>query len=148
MQISTLTLIVLAASAGAFHLGKRRALSLAAGQGGPRSLHSMPGFYGAWTALWAAVPALVVLVSWVFLEPLILRALLVSSLPQDIQALDPDRLGLLLNDIRNLAQGNIVSGEMTAVEQSAAEHYKHFTSLSRLSMVVVCLASLHDCHGA
>ncbi len=140
MQISTLTLILLAASAGAFYLGKRRALSLAAGQGGPRSLHSMPGFYGAWTALWAAVPALVVLVSWVFLEPLILRALLVSSLPQDIQALDPDRLGLLLNDIRNLAQGNIVSGEMTAVEQSAAEHYKHFTSLSRLSMVVVCLA--------
>ena len=80
MRISTLTLIVLCAAGLAFYLGKRRALNLALAQGGPRTLHSMPGFYGAWTALWAAVPALLLIGAWLALEPTILRALLVASL--------------------------------------------------------------------
>lgn len=140
MRISTLTLILLCASALAFHLGKRRALKLALAQGGIRKLHSMPGFYGAWTALWAAVPALLLIGAWLALEPAILKALLVASLPADAQQLDPASLGLLLNDIRNLALGNIVSGEVTPAQQAAAEHYCYFAHLSRVAMTVVGLS--------
>jgi phosphate transport system permease protein len=140
MRISTLTLILLSASAIAFYLGKRRALKLAVTAGGVRKLHSMPGFYGAWTALWAAVPALMVVAAWLALEPTILKALLVASLPPDAQQLDPSRLGLLLNDIRNLALGNIVSGEVTPMQEAAAQLYLHYVQVSRAALAVAGLS--------
>ena len=136
MQTSTLILIVLFASALAFYLGKRRALKLAVAKGGIRTLHSMPGFYGAWAALWCAVPAFLLVGVWVALEPTILRALLISSLPADAQQLDPSSLGLMLNDIRNLASGNIVSGEISQVQQEAAQRYQNLMWLSHMAMVV------------
>jgi phosphate transport system permease protein len=136
MQTSTFILIVLFASALAFYLGKRRALKLAVAKGGIRTLHSMPGFYGAWTALWCAVPAFLLVGAWIALEPTILRALLISSLPADAQQLDPSSLGLMLNDIRNLASGNIVSGEISQVQQEAAQRYQNLKWLSHMAMVV------------
>jgi phosphate transport system permease protein len=49
---------LLALSAAAYRLGRRRALTQ--GSGG-RKLHSLPAYYGVYVALWCALPALVVL---------------------------------------------------------------------------------------
>ena len=51
----------------------------------------------------------------------IVEGLLVSSLPESMQSLDPARLGLALNDIKNLAVGNIVSSKTTPELQAAAD---------------------------
>jgi phosphate transport system permease protein len=139
MQTSTLTLILLLASVLAYHLGKQRALRLAEGVGGIRQLHSMPGFYGAWTALWAGVPALLLIGAWLAFEPYIIKVLLVASLPEDVRGLNASELGLLINDIKNLAEGNIVSGQVTQLQQAAADKYLYFRSISQLAMSVMGL---------
>jgi phosphate transport system permease protein len=52
----------------------------------------------------------------------------------------PDRLGLLVNDVRNLVHGNIVSGEVSPAMQQAADHYRDLLTLSNLALTVVVLA--------
>jgi phosphate transport system permease protein len=49
---------LLALSTAAYGLGRRRALRQRAGG---RKLHSLPGYYGVYVALWCAIPALLVL---------------------------------------------------------------------------------------
>lgn len=68
-------LALTAFSALAFGLGRRRALSAA--QGDPVSLHSLPGYHGAYAALWAGGPALLLL-----LATLMFGASLPESAPQ------------------------------------------------------------------
>ena len=51
-----------AAALGTYLLGRRGAL--AAAGAGPRVLHSLPGYHGAYLALWSSVPAGVFLMLW------------------------------------------------------------------------------------
>ena len=47
-------------STAAYWFGRRRAFSAAGGGEKIRDLHSRPTYYGALTALWSAIPALLV----------------------------------------------------------------------------------------
>jgi phosphate transport system permease protein len=64
----------------------------------------------------------------------------VDTLPAEMRSLPPDRLGLLVNDIRNLVEGNIVSGDVSPAMQRAAEHYRHLQNLSDIALSVVVLS--------
>jgi phosphate transport system permease protein len=128
---------LLALSSLAYALGRRRALVLAGGT--PRILHSRPRYYGALTALWCAIPAVLVLVLWKALESTVLTGLVVGGLPQEMQALPPERLGLLINDIRNLVGGNIVGGEVNATMRAAADHYAELQRVSTAALGVMML---------
>ena len=77
-----------------------------------RNLHSLPAYYGFYAALWAGLPALLVAALWVLLEGSVITRWWSRGLPAAMRELPPDRLGLLVNDITNLANGNIVSGEI------------------------------------
>ncbi|MEW7978177.1 MAG: phosphate ABC transporter permease subunit PstC [Candidatus Sedimenticola endophacoides] len=136
MQHTTLILVLLALMALAYHLGRRRAV---AGAGGVRSLHSLPGYYGLYAAIWCGLPALLVFGVWTLLQDTVITSLVVSGLPESVRALPEARLGLVVNDIRNLAEGNIVSGTVDARMQAAADHY---TSLERISWVALAVVVL------
>ena len=69
MPLLWIVLIVAALSALGFAAGRGRALSLAGGD--PRLLHSRPNYYGWNAALWAAVPALALLLFWLIARPLV-----------------------------------------------------------------------------
>ena len=85
MNLSTL-LVVLAGLAIVAHLyGRRRSLAIAAASGGVRHLHSLPRYYGYMTALWCGLPALLVLLLWSMLEPLVLQQQLVAALPAEVR---------------------------------------------------------------
>ena len=143
MPAPALFLVLLALSAAAFHLGRRRAFSVAAASGGgTKHLHSRPGYYGSLTALWCALPAVVVFGLWVSFESSIVESLVVASLSAEIRALPPERLNLVVNDIRNLAQGNIVSGEVVPELRAAADHYLELkrTAAAASAVVVLCVA--------
>ena len=58
MQNTTLMLILVAMAATAFYLGRERSLALAPGPKKTLNLHSLPGYYGYFTAIWALLPAL------------------------------------------------------------------------------------------
>src|SRR4029453_11686721 len=97
------TLLVLTAIG--YYLGRSRAVATVGGQ--RRALHSLPSYHGAYVALWCALPAFILVALWLILEPHVIRALLISSLPPETASLPENQLNLLLNDIRNLAQGDV-----------------------------------------
>jgi phosphate transport system permease protein len=138
MHTSTLIILLLGLMALAYYLGRKRSLGLVSGR--VRELHSLPSYYGLQTALWCGIPALLLIAFWVSFEGSVVTGLVVDSLPQEIQKLPPERLDLVLNDIHNLATGNIVSGTVDAEMQRAADHYAHLQSISRMAMFVAALS--------
>jgi phosphate transport system permease protein len=117
-----LALCVIAAAVLAYSLGRRRALGAAGGDA--HALHSLPAYYGFYAALWATIPALILLALWSAAQDQVITALVQSGLPPAVRAdLTPGALGLLMNDVKNLASGNITSGEVTPAVQAAADHY-------------------------
>jgi len=134
----TLILLLLLCAVG-YQVGKKRSFAVAKIRGGPRVLHSRPVYYGSLTALWCAVPALIVFSSWLMFESGIITHLVISQLPDHIQDLSADRLNLVMNDIRNLVNGNIVSKAAGPAIQSAADHYQQLQSISHASVAVLVL---------
>ena len=57
-MLSYLLLILLLLSGSAYYLGRNRAFRVAGDH--IRNLHSLPSFYGSYTALWCGLPALIV----------------------------------------------------------------------------------------
>jgi len=142
MQLSLLILVLLGVMALAFQLGRRRSLATVGGRSGTRNLHSLPAYYGFYAALWAGLPTLVIAALWVFFEGSIITSMVVESLPAGMRELPPDRLGLLVNDITNLANGNIVSGDVDQAMQRAADHMNELRSIGKIALagVVLCIA--------
>ncbi len=136
MQTLILTVALLALSAAAFRLGRRRALTLAGGR--PKSLAALPRYYGIFVALWAFMPAVFVLALWLALEPTILRLLVIGSLPPDLQDLPAAELGLVYSDIRNaVALGRTPDDPVIA---AAAQHYRSLADSAALSLAGLALA--------
>ncbi len=112
MQTSMLIVVLLILSSIAFYLGRRRAFAVARGRA--RNLHSLPSYYGYYVALWCGLPALLVAGIWFSAEDAFITRALVDSLPQEVRSLDEGHINLVLNDIRNLAHGNVTSREADA----------------------------------
>ena len=140
MSATALITALLALAAVAFHLGRRRAFAVSASCGGTRHLHSLPTYYGSLTALWCALPAVIVFGVWMSFESQIVESLVVAELPAQTRALPPDRLNLVINDIRNLADGNIVAGEVGSEMRTAADRYLGLRRTSAAATTVVVLA--------
>jgi phosphate transport system permease protein len=109
-----------------------------------KTLHSRPTYYGALTALWCGIPALLLFGFWLAFESNIITTLVVADLPEKIRSLPEARLNLVVNDIKNLVSGNIVSGEIDPVMQAAADHYRNLQNISKaaLAVVAICFAIL------
>jgi phosphate transport system permease protein len=127
---STLLFVVVGLALLGYYLARQRAVS-AAVAAGPRSFHSLPGYHGGYVALWCALPALAVLVLWQVFEPVWLRSSVLDSLSETMQALPDDQLGLVYNEIRNLVDGNFVTGEPSPELAAAAERYAELRASSR-----------------
>lgn len=122
-----------------YYLGLRRSVAVAGGPAAIRALHSRPPYYGMLTAFWCALPSLIIYCVWQSLENQVITHLIIGSMPPEVQALDPAALGLVLNDIRNLVSGNIVSGQISPSIQAAADHYQRLQHISTLALAVIML---------
>jgi phosphate transport system permease protein len=141
MQSSVLLLVLLGFMALAYHFGYKRAVSVAGGLTRIKTLHSLPGYYGFYAALWAGLPALLLLGFWVGFEDSIVTGLMRAEMPLEMTAgLSAGQVGLLINDVKNLATGNIVSGEVTPELQAAADNYARLQQLSTLALWALALA--------
>ena len=136
-QTPLLIVLLLTLSSLAYHFGRKRAFAVSAGH--TRTLHSLPAYYGLYAALWAVIPALLVLGLWLACEDTVITRLVVGSLPPEIASLAPSRLNLVLNDIRNLVVGNIVSSEPDAVIVAAADRYRELRGVSTVALFAVTL---------
>jgi phosphate transport system permease protein len=100
-------LALIAFSATTYVLGRRRALAVAGGR--PASLHSLPGYAGAYVALWAGVPALILLALFLLFGGRVEQGLLSAQLPPAVAELPTEQRELFLRDAQALAAGRQVS---------------------------------------
>ncbi|MCG8360102.1 MAG: phosphate ABC transporter permease subunit PstC [Kiloniellales bacterium] len=139
MQTLILLVTILILAVIGYYMGRSRAVSVADGR--PSVLHSLPSYHGAYVAVWCGLPALILVIAWLILEPQIAQWALVANLPADTRSLDPDQLRLLITDIKNLATGNIVSREIDPALQAAADSYGNTRAIGGGAMIVVALAA-------
>lgn len=142
MQVSTLLLVLAGLVLFAYQFGLRRAIAVAGGPARQRTLHSLPSYYGLWAAFWCGLPACLVLVLWVMCQDTVITHLVVAGLPEQYAGMSPAEMTLVVNDIKNLAMGNIVSADVNPAMEAAAEHYLRLRQTSRaaLSVIVIMIA--------
>jgi phosphate transport system permease protein len=109
-------LIVLALGAVGYILGRAKAMSKAGGDS--RRLHSLPGFYGQSVFLFTAVPALLLMVLWLLIQPLYIQRHVETLIePGDIA--DGSSMSLVMADVRRISNGIdtvIASGKMSEAD--------------------------------
>jgi phosphate transport system permease protein len=132
-------MLLLAVTALAYAIGRQRAFAMAGGRRNIRSLHSLPGHYGYFTALSSAVPAFALLAAWLVLAPGIINTLVMDGLPAELRALPASELQLVWNDIQNLAHGRVPSDAANADIVAAAARYAGLQQASRVAAAVATL---------
>src|SRR5262245_45744476 len=107
MTPAALLVVLVGLAMVGYVMGKSRAIATVGGNRGVRNLHSLPSYYGALTALWCAVPALLILAIWVAFQDSILIKLVTAHMPAAVQSLSASELSLVLNDVHNVVDGNV-----------------------------------------
>lgn len=98
MSTGLLALVVIIIAAIGYVLGRRIAVGKVSGD--IRKLHSLPGYYGQMVFLFAAIPSLLVLLVWLFVQPLVINQSISAALPE------ADRTNsLMMLDIRRTSDG-------------------------------------------
>lgn len=147
MSLGLLLLLLLALAALGFVAGRQRAL--AAVRGDARDLHSLPAYYGQAVALAAAVPAALVMLVWLVVQPLMVeQRTLGLILPQDVGP--GSSRDLVMSDIRRIAEGmGVLIASGTATEGEVAALATQPDALKdRLAAVNVALAAPISAHVA
>ncbi len=142
MKYFSLFTVIIVLSVMGFYLGRNRSSQSVNGE--IRKLHSLPGYYGLYVALWCGIPAFIIFGLWITLQSSFLMSIVSSGLPPEIQSLSKDQLSLVLNDIRNAAQGIIVSEQPDEFLLAAADHYN---SLQATGFLALAAALLSVCAG-
>lgn len=140
MPINTLLITLIALLIFSYFVGRKRSLAVSSANKGNRKLHSLPSYYGYMVAVWAGIPALIMLALWSIFNSTIITSMTVAELPEQIQLQSEGEIGLVMNEIRNLAKsGEYESVEDTVVRQ-AAQNYAKLSSISNLAKTVVVFA--------
>jgi phosphate transport system permease protein len=143
MQTTTVFLVLVLLTVISFFMGRKRSYAVTAGQGGARALHSLPKHYGYMAALWALLPALLVLVLWLVFETSILAQMVVSQLPDSVQQMSASQQGLYFNQVVSYARGSTDADLLDASQVAAAEHYRALVASSgTIKALLVFLVAL------
>ncbi len=124
----------------AFFAGRSRSLAIATNVGGIPYLNSLPFYYGALTAVWCAIPSLVVLLIWNFADNYFISNMIVAELPESALELVEGKKDLLVNQVYNVAEG-IMPREMAPdYIVAASERLEVILWWNRMLLAVVCLS--------
>jgi phosphate transport system permease protein len=118
MSVLVLLAAIAVLGASGFMLARSRALAVA--DAGSR-LHSLPGYYGWYAALWSALPGIAVIVLWLAAAPSLLPSLALA--PGVAPPEDPAQRELFWNDVENLARGNFTTEDANDAVRSTAQRY-------------------------
>jgi phosphate transport system permease protein len=137
MQSTTLILLLGLLATAAFFVGRGRSLSLTGKQSIAVKPHSLPGYHGYFVAIWVVLPALALLSLWSLAESRVITALVVKGLPDNFAAYNAGELNLLINNIKNLASGDVISIAVDDQIRSAARQLNEYSNKSRLLLAVL-----------
>lgn len=140
MPLIWLFLLILAFAGTGYLVGRHRALHSAGGD--TRLLHSLPSYYGWNVALAALIPALAVLAVWLFVQPMVIENRVATLIPAELVP-EGGNLGLVMSDVRRLAEGLDTAVREGALTEDAADNIRtEFSDIrARLGEVGVALGS-------
>ncbi|MBR0557229.1 phosphate ABC transporter permease subunit PstC [Ciceribacter sp. L1K23] len=118
MSVGIIILVIAVLAALGYVLGRQRALSLSAASG--KKLHSLPGYYGQTVALFVAVPAFLILIAWLFIQPIIIETRVNGMIPDSVIP-DGGARSLVVSDVRRIAGGLDAVLARNAMSESALE---------------------------
>ena len=105
MPVFWIFLIVVALALVGYVIGRQRAVASAGGDS--RILHSRPSYYGWNVFLFAAAPAIAVMLAWMFLQPIVVKNATSGVLEREQIAagIPPAQATLALREVERLALG-------------------------------------------
>ncbi|MBY5559506.1 phosphate ABC transporter permease subunit PstC [Rhizobium leguminosarum] len=120
MSTSIILLCLVVIGTAAYLVARNRATALAGGRSS--ALHSRPAYYGAYAAIWAVLPALIVLGLWLSISPDIIQSSVRSTFPDDIKAQVSVEQDLGYSTVATVARGltMLTSDETAAVGNDPA----------------------------
>lgn len=139
MNYPTLLILLLLLSSAFYFFGRKRALASVGGRSS--KLHSLPGHYGYYVALWAALPALLILMLWAGMEGPLGDALILSQLPPEVAALPHGELTLKLNDVAMVVAGHVSPDQADPAIARAADYYQQMRDYGRIALGLLMLAA-------
>jgi len=137
MPTQTIIITLIALLIFSYFIGHKRSLAVSKLDKGRRNLHSRPHYYGYMVAIWAGIPAIIILMLWSAFNSSIITSLTVSGLPDAMQTQSKDTLGLIINEVKNLADSGKIVEESDPVKRDAALHYQRLQGISTLAKTVV-----------
>ena len=142
MPLSTLIFVIFALTLAAYFMGRARARNVSKPVGGIKNLETLPSYYATMMSLWALLPALFVVLLWLVFDGAIITALVTSALPAEAKQLASNEVGLLLNQIANIASG-IGSIDLLGDEYlPAVQRLQELTATSEAAMPILVLLVL------
>ena len=139
MNLTVIFATLLILTAVGYFLGRQRAFASVGGRAS--QLHSLPSYHGAYVALWCLLPALLLFLLWMLAEPHILRAITIGALPPELANLPNNQLGLVLNDIQNIAEGNAARAGADPAKLAAADHLITWERTGRIAIAIAAVAA-------
>jgi len=137
-----MTLLLLIGVAGlallAFGMGWKRALATAGGDA--RVLHSRPGYYGSFVALWCGLPSLLLIALWSLLGDGLAEWFVLERAPEAIQSQPPQKIDLFLREVTQWAEGVSTRAEPSVAVRAGAERLLAVRSYATLSIVALVAA--------
>lgn len=146
MSVGLISLLLLVLAALGFVVGRQRAV--ASVNGDARRLHSLPNYYGTGVALFTAVPAFLLMIVWLLVQPVVIETrVTVMILPEDIAG--GSSRDLVMSDVRRIAEGVDVLAARGMAEGEIARLAVDVAALkTRLADAGVALASDINPHVA
>lgn len=119
-------------------------MAIGGGSGKARLLHSLPKYYGYYTAMWCVLPGLALLLAWTAFSDTVITSRVIESLPDSLRNQPEAQLGLTLNDIRNLAAGQMVDEARRPEFAVAADLYNNLRLAAQklLSGLIIAVSFL------
>ncbi len=135
LVIAALLLVLLTLS---YQMGWSRSRKLANIKGA--HLHSRPIYHGVLAALFALLPAIIVLGLWALFSDSIAQSFILAQLPPETAQLPAIEMRSAVARVQSIARGFGVIGEPSAQEAAAAMAFAAFQQVSFLSVIAAAAA--------
>ena len=119
-----------------YRVGTRKALRLRE----KNKIHSLPEYYGYYTAFWFFIPVTIIGLVWLLFSESIITSAVLNKLSDktlnfsDIQTLN------FINEFKNLSAGRNITGEISPLLNQASSHYSYLKSISNNLFYISSLA--------
>ena len=136
MSTNLLLFVLLGIGAAWFFVSRRAILAQGQESGGIRNMHSLPHYYGFWTAIAAVIPAFILFAIWTAFESTVFASMAERFFPVDQDG--SFRADIALTQIVNATKG-IRAGDVPEWVDAAAAAWLHWQDLSRLMLSTIVL---------